>query len=34
MSKLLARDISDKDAIQAVEGLGCKITYIEAPPAR
>ncbi|KAF5832618.1 hypothetical protein DUNSADRAFT_11435 [Dunaliella salina] len=33
MSKLLSHDISERDAVQAVESLGCKVTYIEAPPA-
>jgi hypothetical protein len=34
MSKLLAQDISVKDAVLVMKGLGCKVTYIEAPPAR
>lgn len=32
MSKLLSRDISDKEAVQTMESLGCQVTYIEAPP--
>lgn len=31
MNKLLSQDISDKDAVAVMEGLGCKVTYIEAP---
>ena len=34
MSKLLAQDISVKDAVLVMKGLGCKVTYIEAPTAR